>query len=97
MTNPKSLALALSLMLVFIMGTMSWSFASHALQHTNHHTPATHGTGICSWMCAAAQTISGDGHVIFYSFPLIVLIEWMFFEFPSFFSVSFLPTRAPPL
>ncbi len=96
MTYKKSLALTLSLMLLFIMGTMHRSYASHITQHTHHHTPATHSTGVCSWMCAAAQTISGDAQVIPHSFQLVAFIEWTLPKFPSLISPLFLPTRAPP-
>jgi hypothetical protein len=47
-------------------------------------------------MCAAAQTISGDDHVISPSFQLLALMEWALPEFPSLISTCFLPTRAPP-
>lgn len=96
MTYRKSLAVALTLMLILIMGTMHRSYASHLAQHTHHHTPATHSTGVCSWMCAAAQTISGDAHVISPSFQLLALMEWTFPESPPLIASTFLPTRAPP-
>jgi hypothetical protein len=96
MTYRKSLAVALSLMLILIMGTMHRSYASHLTQHTHHHTPATHSTGVCSWMCAAAQTISGDAPIISHSFQLIALMEWTLPEFPPLIACLFLPTRAPP-
>jgi hypothetical protein len=96
MTYRKSLAVALSLMLFLIMGTMHRSYASHLTQHTHHHTPATHSTGVCSWMCAAAQTISGDAHIIPHSFQLIALMEWTLPKFSPLIAFTFLPTRAPP-
>jgi len=96
MTYQKSLAVALSVMLILIMGTMHRSYASHVTQHTQHHTPATHSTGVCSWMCAAAQTISGDAHVISPSFQLIALLEGTLPEFPPLIAPLFLSTRAPP-
>jgi hypothetical protein len=96
MTYQKSLAIAFSLILVLIMGTMHRSYASHLTQHTHHHTPTTHSTGVCSWMCAAAQTIAGDNHVISHNFQLLALMEWTLPEFPSLISAYFLPTRAPP-
>ncbi|MDH4361395.1 MAG: hypothetical protein OEW33_11750 [Nitrospirota bacterium] len=83
-------------MLLLIMGSMHRSYASHITEHTHHHTAATHSTGVCSWMCAAAQTISGDDHDISHSFQLVSLMEWTLPEFPSLISVRFLSTRAPP-
>ena len=96
MTFRKSLAVVLSLILVLIMGSMHWSYASKITEHTLHHTPVTHSTVACSWMCAAAQTISSDAHVIPPTFQLLSLMEWTLPEFPSLISTHFLPTRAPP-
>lgn len=90
------MAVALIVMLVLIMGTTHRSYAAHITQHTHHHTPATHSTVVCSWLCAAAQTISGDPQIILHSFQLVALIERTLPEFPSFIPTPFLPTRAPP-
>ncbi len=97
MSYRKSLTVVLIIMLFLIMGSMHLTYASQITEHTHHHTPATHSTGVCSWMCAAAQTISGDNQDISPSFHLLALMEQAFPEFPSFFSSTFLPTRAPPL
>lgn len=96
MTYRKSLAIVLSLMLVLILSTMHRSYASHITQHTHHHTPATHSTGVCSWMCAAAQTISEDVQEIPHNFQILALPERSLPESPSLIPSTFLQTRAPP-
>ena len=96
MTYRKSLTIVFILMLFLIMGSMHRTYASHITDHTHHHTPTTHSTGVCSWMCAAAQTISGDNLDISPSFQLLTIIEWPFPPVPSLISTHFLSTRAPP-
>ncbi len=96
MSYRKSLTVVLILMLFLIMGSMHRTYASHIAKHAHHHTSATHSTGICSWMCAAAQTINGDGPVIVHSFHVLGLVEESPPEFPALLSYSFLPSRAPP-
>ncbi len=95
MISQKSLAVALSLMLIIIMGTMHRTYASHITQHT-HHTAATHSTEVCSWMCAAAQTISGETPFLWHRPQILAIFEWIVPKFPALTPVNFLPTRAPP-
>ncbi|HNP60001.1 MAG TPA: hypothetical protein PKM72_04115 [Nitrospirales bacterium] len=92
----KSLTVVLILMLFLIMGSMHRTYASHITEHTHHHTSAMHSTAICSWMCAAAQTISGDNQEISPSFQLLAIMEYPIPKVPTLISTHFLPTRAPP-
>lgn len=95
MIHQKTLAVFLILILGLVIGTMHQNYASHLVQHT-HHSPVTHSTGICSWMCAAAQTISGDAQVMSHHFQPVAFIEWALPELTPHISSLFLPTRAPP-
>ena len=89
------IAFSLGIVLMFIMGSMPLSIASHSLAHHNH-SAQTHTTGICAWMCTAAQTISTDSHILSPNFSLLAIIQ------PSPISSIltppqvFLPARAPP-
>lgn len=96
MTYRKNLTVVFILMLFLIMGSMHRTYASHITEHAHHHTPTTHSTGVCSWMCAAAQTISGDNLDISPSFLFLAIIECPLPTVPSLISTQFLSTRAPP-
>ena len=92
----KSLALLLSILMVFLMGTMHVSMASHVVDHA-HHSGTTHSTGVCAWMCMAAQSISADSPSLNQAFHPLGFTK----EPALFFIVSqpafLLPSRAPPL
>jgi len=91
----KPFALSLSFALLLLMGTMPLNVGSHAVEH-QHHSAQTHTTGICAWMCAAAQSMTSDSHV--YSFQLSLLDILQTFPISSHFTLpqTFLPSRAPP-
>jgi len=90
------IALSLGIVLMLIMSLMPLSIASHSLDHHNH-SAQTHTTGICAWMCTAAQTISTDSQILSPDFSLLEIIQ------PSPLSSIltppqvFLPARAPPI
>ena len=50
----QSLALVLVLCLLAVGGLASAQSISHETHHAHHHK-ATHGTVLCTWMCAAGQ------------------------------------------
>ncbi len=92
----KSLAVLLGLVMVILMGTMHVSLASHVIDHV-HHTGMTHSTGVCAWMCMAAQSISTDPHTFNQTF-----LPMGKAEVPAPSSMMgqrtfLLPSRAPPL
>lgn len=41
---------------LLMLGATTGSAVAHEIQHS-HHTAAMHGTGICAWMCASANTV----------------------------------------
>jgi hypothetical protein len=91
----QPIALSLGIVLMLALGSMPLSLASHSIDH-HHHSAQTHTTGICAWMCTAAQTISTDSQILSPSFSLLEIIQ------PSPISSIlappqvFLPARAPP-
>ena len=52
----RSLACLLVVSLLVIGGFASAQSLTHESQHA-HHQKATHGTVLCSWMCAAGQVL----------------------------------------
>jgi hypothetical protein len=52
----QSLALLLVLCLLAVGGLASAQSISHETHHSHHHK-ATHGTVLCTWMCAAGQVL----------------------------------------
>jgi hypothetical protein len=91
----KAFSLALSFTLILMMGSMQLNVGSHSVEH-QHHSAQTHTTGICAWMCAAAQTISSDTHVLSHRFSLLDILQSLPFSSHSTFTQTFLPSRAPP-
>jgi hypothetical protein len=91
----RSLSCLIVLSLLVIGGFASAQALTHESQHA-HHQKATHGTVLCSWMCAAGQageatTVLVPSEVIPYEF-----IELIFaVDVQSTFS-SYLSTRGPP-
>lgn len=92
----RALACLLVLCVLVIGGLASAQSITHESQHS-HHQKATHGTVLCSWMCAAGQ--AGEAAV---QFVPVALMRYDFVEFtstdkvPTIFSGIF-ATRAPPV
>ncbi|MGE5711328.1 MAG: hypothetical protein ACM34B_14175, partial [Nitrospira sp.] len=55
----RSLASLLVLCILVIGGLASAKSLTHDSQHS-HHQKATHGTVLCSWMCAAGQVLDSS-------------------------------------
>jgi hypothetical protein len=91
----RALACFLVFCILAIGGLASAQSVAHESQHS-HHQQATHGTGLCSWMCAAGQA----GETASQFIP-VELLPREFVEFTSADQVStnfsgILATRAPP-
>lgn len=54
----RSIAIGLAVCLLLLSGTVYAQTVAHAVHHA-HHQAATHGTVLCSWMCAAGQVLEG--------------------------------------
>jgi hypothetical protein len=55
----RSLACLLIVSLVVIGGVAAAQSLNHESQHS-HHQKTTHGTVLCSWMCAAGQVLDSS-------------------------------------
>jgi choline-glycine betaine transporter len=91
----KAFALSLSLAISLMMGSMQLNIGSHSVEH-QHHSAKTHTTGICAWMCAAAQSITSDSQVISPHVALLDILKSLPFSSHSSLPQTFLPSRAPP-
>jgi len=85
----------LCIVLMLMLGSMPLSLASHSIDH-HHHSAQTHTTGICAWMCTAAQTISTDSQILSANFSLLEIIPSSGFSPVGVPPKIFLPVRAPP-
>jgi fumarate reductase subunit D len=91
----QTIILSLSIVLMFMLGSMPLSLASHSIDH-HHHSAQTHTTGICAWMCTAAQTISTDSQILSANFSLLEIIPTSGFSPVGVPPKIFFPARAPP-
>lgn len=62
-TLRKFLSISLVLCILAVGGIAQAQSAEHAGHHAQHQT-ATHGTLLCSWMCAAGTMLDTEVHVI---------------------------------
>ncbi|MGE0474510.1 MAG: hypothetical protein AB7P17_12825 [Nitrospirales bacterium] len=81
--------------LLVVGGVLTAQAVEHSQHHSQHH-PSTHATLLCSWFCAAGQTmetvrVSIEGPVE----SLITVDQWRFISPQEHFLI--LPiSRAPP-
>lgn len=53
---------------LFLLTVTTTSAVAHELRHATHHNAGMHGTGLCAWMCAAGQALTGH-HASFSGVP----------------------------
>jgi hypothetical protein len=91
----KFLSIFIVLCILAIGGIAQAQAAEHAGHHAQHQA-ATHGTVLCSWMCAAGTVLDSDIVLIQAERSLIALVPLPYstdtFSEPSRISSS----RAPP-
>jgi hypothetical protein len=92
----KFVSILLVLCVLSVGGLAQAQSVEHAGHHA-HHQAATHGTVLCSWMCAAGQageaaTILVPLEVTSYEFVEITSAD----QVPTIFSVI-LASRSPPV
>lgn len=54
---PRSVAWALALSVLLMLGATTGSAFAHEIEHASHHAAGMHSSGICAWMCAAAGSM----------------------------------------
>jgi hypothetical protein len=91
----KFVSILLVLCVLSVGGLAQAQSVEHAGHHA-HHQAATHGTVLCSWMCAAGTVL--DTAVVTFQAELspIALITLPYFAQPSIELCQTSPSRAPP-
>jgi hypothetical protein len=91
----RTLAVLLVLCILFVGGFASAQSITHE-QHHAHHQKATHGTVLCSWICAAGTVL--DSAVVTFQAELspIAIITLPHFSQPSIEVCQTSSSRAPP-
>jgi hypothetical protein len=92
---PKFLSILLVLCLLTVGGLAQAQSVEHAGHHAQHQA-ATHGTLLCSWMCAAGTVL--DTAVVTFQAELspIALVSLPHFAQPSIEACRISSSRAPP-
>jgi len=91
----KFVSILVVLCVLSVGGLAQAQLVEHAGHHA-HHQAATHGTVLCSWMCAAGTVL--ESAVITFQAELspIDLITLPHFAQPSIEACRISPSRAPP-
>lgn len=92
----RVVAALLVLCILVVGGLASAQSITHESHHA-HHQKATHGTALCSWMCAAGQVLDGtSAPAPLHLMPLELAEQASFSPIPSPVGKS-RATRAPPV
>lgn len=91
----QSLAVLLVLCLLAVGGLASAQSISHESHHAHHHK-ATHGTVLCTWMCAAGQVLDTLPSPALTEQSPVAFADEFVAQLISFFSVHVVPSRGPP-
>jgi hypothetical protein len=73
-TIQQSIAVGLACCLLLLSGLVYVQAMEHAAHHA-HHQAATHASVLCSWMCAAGQSLEGDAFVFQVDFGPLALAD----------------------
>jgi hypothetical protein len=94
-TTLKFVSVLVVLCVLSIGGLAQAQSVEHAGHHA-HHQAATHGTVLCSWMCAAGTVL--DSAVVSFQaeFSPIALVTTPHFAQPSIDTCQISSSRAPP-
>jgi len=89
----------LSILLVLCVLSVGGLAQAQSVEHAGHHAQheaATHGTLLCSWMCAAGAVL--DTAVVTFQAELspIALVTFSHSAQPSVEACRISPSRAPP-
>jgi hypothetical protein len=91
-----SLAWCFSITLLVSGGFLSVQAAQHTLHHV-HHSANLHLTGLCAWMCAAAQATAVAPPVAAPDRRAAVVAESPVPQAPSAAALRAFDSRGPPL
>ena len=91
----KLLSILLVLCVLSVGGLAQAQSVEHAGHHA-HHQAATHGTVLCSWMCAAGTVLDSATVLIPTERSSVALVALPHATNPSVEPCQIAPSRAPP-
>ena len=91
----KLLSIVLVLCVLAVGGLAQAQAAEHAGHHAQHQS-ATHGTLLCSWMCAAGTVLDSATVLIPTERSSVALVPLFHSTNPSIKLCQVAPSRAPP-
>ena len=89
----------LSILLVVCVLTVGGLAQAQAVEHAGHHAQhqaATHGTLLCSWMCAAGTVLDTATVLIPAERSSVALVSLPYSTTPAVEPCHVVPSRAPP-
>ncbi|HEV8539940.1 MAG TPA: hypothetical protein VGQ60_02145 [Nitrospiraceae bacterium] len=81
--------------LLLLSGLVYAQTVEHTVHHA-HHQAATHGSVLCSWLCAAGQGLEGVTIVLQACLGLLALAVLSLSHKPITLPLFFFETRGPP-
>lgn len=81
--------------LVVVSGVLTAQAVEHS-QHHSHHHKGTHSTLLCTWFCAAGQTLESDQVLVAGPVEALLKIDHWRPVTPQEFLVILQVSRAPP-
>jgi hypothetical protein len=94
-TSHKFISIFLVLCVLAVGGLAQAQSVEHAGHHA-HHQAATHGTMICSWMCAAGTMLDSEVVLIQVETGPVALLPLLISTNPSIEACHTSASRAPP-
>lgn len=93
--SKRAVAALLVLCILVVGGLASAQSIAHESHHA-HHQKATHGTVLCSWMCAAGQVLDGASAPILIEQPPVSVTEYTTYRFVPHIVLDSTASRGPP-
>jgi len=81
--------------LLVVGGVLTAQAVEHS-QHHSQHGKATHSTLLCTWFCAAGQTLESDQVLVDGPVEFLLRVEQWYPVTPQEFLVILQVSRAPP-
>lgn len=91
----RVLAVGVILCVLVVSGFAAAQSITHDAQHA-HHQKATHGTVLCSWMCAAGQVLDATAAPALIEQPSVVLSQQAPYLFIPDITGHSSKSRGPP-
>lgn len=91
----RILAVLLVFCILVVSGLASAQSITHDSEHA-HHQKATHGTVLCSWMCAAGQVHDGTAAPALIEQAPVVLSQYAAYLFVPQITLDSAASRGPP-